>query len=341
MPKNYYVISREKAEVFDAMGIPYEGYVEGVGYQSLHAFALGSCYFQNSNYCIPHFLPVMDASPEEKIKSLRIDGDDLMDKLVKINTGGEPTINMGHGKYCKLSDNCEIVAKVDDGERFRFGYRDHVTGKEEIISGKLAEFEDVFGDSELLFGDLKTGNSDNPNPSSNSSGKGTDGEWINTASQINMFTSGGFDMAMTVRMNLERIHTSEALVNNRLANGGLAGKYNVLRESAGYMRRFKNVAKYGGRVFFWTGTAFSLIDGYEAYQNDDKGRLYMAGVDIAINTVLFFSGVGIIGIPAYYLLKEMFRPINLQSRPFNPDDLGKPYYHEPDNLRIDRPLFIP
>jgi hypothetical protein len=151
MPKNNYVISREKAEVFDAMGIPYEGYVAGVGYQSLHAFALGSCYFQNSNYCIPHFQPVMDASPEEKIKSLRIDGDDLMDKLVKINTGGEPTINMGHGKYLKLSDNCEIVAKVDDGERFRFGYRDYTTGKEEIISGKLAEFEDVFGESELLF----------------------------------------------------------------------------------------------------------------------------------------------------------------------------------------------
>jgi len=151
MPKNNYVISREKAEVFDAMGIPYEGYVDGVGYQSLHAFALGSCYFQNSNYCIPHFQPVINASPEEKIKSLRIDGDDLMDKLVKINTGGEPTINMGHGKYLKLSDNCEIVVKVDDGERFRFGYRDYTTGKEEIISGKLAEFEDVFGESELLF----------------------------------------------------------------------------------------------------------------------------------------------------------------------------------------------
>jgi hypothetical protein len=340
MPKNNYVISREKAEVFDAMGIPYEGYVDGVGYQSLHAFALGSCYFQNSNYCIPHFQPVMDASPEEKIKSLRIDGDDLMDKLVKINTGGEPTINMGHGKYLKLSDNCEIVAKVEDGERFRFGYRDHVNGKEEIISGKLAEFEDVFGDSELLFGDFKIYNNDNRGPSGILSEKENDGQWLKTATQVNMISGEVFDMSMKVRMNLERLHTSEALVNNRLANGGLAGKYNVLRESAGYLRRYRSISKYGGRFFFGTGTLFSLLDVGTGIYEEDWNRVSFATLDIIVSTALFVSGVGIVGIPIYMLYKSIFSPPQIISRPFKPDELRRPYYCKPDNLRVDLPFLL-
>ncbi|RCW30247.1 hypothetical protein [Marinilabilia salmonicolor] len=340
MPKNNYVISREKAEVFDAMGIPYEGYVAGVGYQSLHAFALGSCYFQNSNYCIPHFQPVMDASLEEKIKSLRIDGDDLMDKLVKINVGGEPTINMGHGKYLKLSDNCEIVAQVEDGKRFRFGYRDHVNGKEEIIRGKLAEFDDVFGNSELLFDDFKMCNSDNRGSSGILPEKENDGQWLKTANQVNMISGEVFDMGTKVRMNLERIHTSEALVNNRLANGGLAGKYNVLRESAGYMRKFKNVSKYGGRFFFGTGIFLSGVDLGMGLYYGDNSRATFAFLDIVVTTTLFLSGVGIVGIPIYMLYKSIFSPPQIISRPFNPNELHRPYYCEPDNLKVELPFLL-
>jgi LysM repeat protein len=63
-------ISQETAEAYALLGVPYEGYVEGVGYQSLLAQTLGSCYFQERGCAIPQFEPVMDSSPEMRIQSV-------------------------------------------------------------------------------------------------------------------------------------------------------------------------------------------------------------------------------------------------------------------------------
>jgi len=63
-------ISQETAEAYALLGIPYEGFVEGNGYQSLMAQTLGTCYFQERGCAIPQFEPVMDSSPEMRIQSV-------------------------------------------------------------------------------------------------------------------------------------------------------------------------------------------------------------------------------------------------------------------------------
>jgi len=63
-------ISQETAEAYALLDIPYEGFVEGCGYQSLMAQTLGSCYFQERGCAIPQFEPVMDSSPEMRIQSM-------------------------------------------------------------------------------------------------------------------------------------------------------------------------------------------------------------------------------------------------------------------------------
>ncbi|MCA1745673.1 MAG: LysM peptidoglycan-binding domain-containing protein, partial [Bacteroidales bacterium] len=63
-------ISQDTAEAYALLGIPYEGFVEGKGYQSLMAQTLGSCYFQERGCAIPQFEQVMDSSPEMHIQSV-------------------------------------------------------------------------------------------------------------------------------------------------------------------------------------------------------------------------------------------------------------------------------
>ena len=63
-------ISQDTAEAYALLGIPYEGFVEGCGYQSLMAQTLGNCYFQPRGCAVPQFVPVMDSSPEMRIQSV-------------------------------------------------------------------------------------------------------------------------------------------------------------------------------------------------------------------------------------------------------------------------------
>ncbi|NLX72257.1 MAG: hypothetical protein GXY94_03005 [Bacteroidales bacterium] len=95
-----------------------------------------------------------------------------------------------------------------------------------------------------------------------------------------------------------------------------------------------------GRGFFGVGIMFSTADGLIGYMNGDNERLYVAIIDIVISTALYASGVGIVGIPVYYILKEVLTPSGHRSQPFNLQDLSKPYYQEPDNLRIEKPLLL-
>lgn len=70
MAKKLKGIFQETAEAYTLINIPYEGYVQNVSYQSLMAIILGSYYFQERNYAIPEFVPVMDSSPEMRIQSI-------------------------------------------------------------------------------------------------------------------------------------------------------------------------------------------------------------------------------------------------------------------------------
>lgn len=63
-------ISKETARMYNRLGIPYVGYIEGVGYLSMRAYSLGQFYGKDGGYALPQFLPVIDGSPIARICSI-------------------------------------------------------------------------------------------------------------------------------------------------------------------------------------------------------------------------------------------------------------------------------
>lgn len=97
MPISTKRISQEEADAYTALGVPYEGYIEGRGYQHLIAFSIGQFYFEEQGFALPDFVPVLDDSPDLLMQSKKLTSDDLLRQLVQIKDGGSK-VNMGHGR---------------------------------------------------------------------------------------------------------------------------------------------------------------------------------------------------------------------------------------------------
>src|SRR5690554_5238788 len=92
------------------------------------------------------------------MQSKKLTSDDLMRQLVQIKDGGAK-VNMGHGQVVNLSQNCEIIARIENDTHFVIGYIDRDTGKEEAVKGLLSDFHTMFEDISLLFGENDSINS--------------------------------------------------------------------------------------------------------------------------------------------------------------------------------------
>lgn len=321
-------ISQEAAEAYALLGIPYEGYVEGIGYQSLLAQTMGSCYFQERGCAIPQFEQVMDSSPEMRIQSVKISSEDLIRQLVKFKEDGRATVNMGHGKYVDLSENSDLVAKIESETHFVFGYRDIDNGTEETIRGKLVDFHMIFGDSELLFSDLLMPGEVPSIKSENS---------FSSVCFIAASSSLGYSYWQNHVFDGEYYRPTKGVYrgqNVEVWKKTKGGKNYATRHgeripksaNAAKKVQFGKYVKAGGSLLNWFGIGLTVWDIYE------NGLGVENGADLIFGGVAFVPGVGWVISGVYFVGKELVQP-QLIGSPSCIDFRELPY-HQTDNTRV-------
>lgn len=157
---------------------------------------------------------------------------------------------MGHGRMVQLSDYCEIVLKLDDKMQFTFGYRDKVTGKEEVIQENLHSFDSRFGDG-LLMGDL-TRPGEAPYMQSDSYSLGSP-----------VFGQLGYAALAATTKTIFRVVDNEYIrqvnFNNTLLKPGDVKEVPVPMKAPKFL---KFAGKYGGFIF----SAWGAVDIYSQYE---------------------------------------------------------------------------
>ena len=68
MSNNSSTASRVAAH--NSKGVPYTGWIEGVGYQHLRNRPIVNCYFRDGGVSLPNFEPVIDTSPKMRVASV-------------------------------------------------------------------------------------------------------------------------------------------------------------------------------------------------------------------------------------------------------------------------------
>ena len=68
MSNNSSTASRVAAH--NSKGVPYTGWIEGVGYQHLRNRPIVNCYFRDGGVSLPNFEPVIDSSPKMRVASV-------------------------------------------------------------------------------------------------------------------------------------------------------------------------------------------------------------------------------------------------------------------------------
>lgn len=68
MSNNSSTASRVAAH--NSKGVPYTGWIEGVGYQHLRNRPMVNCYFRDGGVSLPNFEPVIDTSPKMRVASV-------------------------------------------------------------------------------------------------------------------------------------------------------------------------------------------------------------------------------------------------------------------------------
>lgn len=112
-------ISLEEFKVMQALELPYEGYVRGVGYTYPEYFPMEfpidwSAMTPHDWTCKPVFVQAMDASPEAIIRSLQISTERIQSLLMQPQ-GTDMAFNMGNGRIITvpMSAKVNFVVNVD------------------------------------------------------------------------------------------------------------------------------------------------------------------------------------------------------------------------------------
>lgn len=291
MPISTKRITQEEADAYTALGVPYEGYIEGRGYQHLIAFSIGRFYFEEKGFALPDFVPVLDDSPDLLMQSKKLTSDDLMRQLVQIKDGGVK-VNMGHGRVVNLSQNCEIIARIENDTHFVIGYIDGDTGKEEAVKGLLSDFHTMFEDSSLLFGD-------------------NGGEF-----------SSGFEDIPSGFMELPYYAASTSFLTGAVEHhlNKKLRPYRPIRYNNPSLFKLGDVARHldtgklmsGSRylqtargLLYWTGVGAGLLGVFLSYQDYRRGSGGKKG-KVKLGADLIFSGIGFCGVPGLMLSTTYF-----------------------------------
>ena len=62
--------SASRVAAHNLKGVPYTGWIEGVGYQHLRNRPIVNCYFRDGGVSLPNFEPVIDTSPKMRVASV-------------------------------------------------------------------------------------------------------------------------------------------------------------------------------------------------------------------------------------------------------------------------------
>lgn len=291
MPISTKRISQEEADAYTALGVPYEGYIEGRGYQHLIAFSIGQFYFEEQGFALPDFVPVLDDSPDLLMQSKKLTSDDLMRQLVQIKDGGAK-VNMGHGRVVNLSQNCEIIARIENDTHFVIGYIDRDTGKEEAVKGLLSDFHTMFEDSSLLFGE---------NDSINSSDlEGLPAGFM----ELPYYATGTSFLTGAAEYHLNKKLRPYRPI--RYNNPSLFKPGDVARHlDTGKLMSGSRYLQTARGLLYWTGVGAGLLGVFLSYQDYRRGSGGKKG-KVKLGADLIFSGIGFCGVPGLMLSTTYF-----------------------------------
>jgi hypothetical protein len=153
-------ISRADFHALQSLRIPYTGFVKGLGYAYTsfgfippahqHRVSAPNRVPYNQNYQQTTITQLVNSSPEAQVRSLHLQPEDLIQLLVTKQPGGGHNIHLGNGRVVQLSADCEIIREINDtttGMKYKIGYINKATGKQETTSGYLRDMHITFANT--------------------------------------------------------------------------------------------------------------------------------------------------------------------------------------------------
>jgi hypothetical protein len=153
-------ISRADFHALQSLRIPYTGFVKGVGYAYTsfgfmppahqHRVSAPARVPYNQSYQQTTITQLVDSSPEAQVRSLHLQPDDLIQMLVTKRPGGGHNLHLGNGRIVQLSPDCELLREITDtptGMKYKIGYINKATGKQETTSGYLRDMQITFANT--------------------------------------------------------------------------------------------------------------------------------------------------------------------------------------------------
>lgn len=158
---NQRFITYDQYLALQQIGIPYEGFVRGLGYTYPQAYAVPPVHHQphsqvqhvpdSYSFYSRGMMQVVDSSDEMRMRSYNLKPDDIIQQIVHSDGNGNVVINLGNGQFLTApADNYKVDVRIGDGadgQMLNINATNTATGQQMTsMPSLLREFKKNFGE---------------------------------------------------------------------------------------------------------------------------------------------------------------------------------------------------